>query len=128
MDYLDLLGVPYYPSGRDVKTGLDCWGLAMELYRRQGKQLPDPFATSTRPLPCSGTEWLVAAYGAWQRVDEPVVGCAVAMSIRGHVDHIGVVVAPRTVMHSMRNVGVVMHSLDREPIAGRVRGFYVYAG
>ena len=98
----------------------------MELFRRQGIELPDPFQTSTRPLPYSGQQWLVDAYGSWERVEQPVIGCAVAMSIRGNVDHIGVVVSPQTVMHSMRNVGVVMHSLEREPIAGRIRGFYVY--
>lgn len=128
MTYLDLLSVPYRPCGRDKQTGLDCWGLAIELFARQGVTIPDPFKATTRPLPHNGAEWLVAAYGNWDRIHTPEVGCAVAMSLRGHVDHVGVIVAPKTVMHSMRNVGVVMHSIDQEPVAGRIRGYYVFKG
>ena len=41
LKYDDLIGIPYVDYGRDPHKGLDCWGLAMELYRRRGIQLPD---------------------------------------------------------------------------------------
>ena len=39
--YDDLIGVPFKNHGRDVKTGLDCYGLVMEVYRRFGIRLPE---------------------------------------------------------------------------------------
>lgn len=37
----DLIGVPFVEFGRDVKKGLDCYGLAIEVERRLGKKLKD---------------------------------------------------------------------------------------
>lgn len=36
-----LLGVPYVEGGRDWRTGLDCWGLAMARAALAGAQVPD---------------------------------------------------------------------------------------
>lgn len=37
----DLLGVRYKHNGRDINTGLDCYGLAIEVEKRFGHFLPD---------------------------------------------------------------------------------------
>lgn len=37
----DLLGVKYVHNGRDPKIGLDCYGLAIEVSKRFGHELPD---------------------------------------------------------------------------------------
>lgn len=39
--YEDLLAVPYLEKGRDYKIGLDCYGLVIELARRNGQELLD---------------------------------------------------------------------------------------
>lgn len=41
IDFSDLIGVPFLDGGRDPKKGLDCYGLAIEVYRRMGKSLID---------------------------------------------------------------------------------------
>ncbi len=41
LKYDDLIGIPYVDYCREPQKGLDCWGLAMELYRRRGIKLPD---------------------------------------------------------------------------------------
>lgn len=41
MRYEDLLTVPYKEFGRDVSTGLDCYGLVLEMCRRNGTPLID---------------------------------------------------------------------------------------
>lgn len=37
----DLIGVPFVEFGRNPKTGLDCYGLVIEVERRYGKKLND---------------------------------------------------------------------------------------
>lgn len=37
----DLIGVPFVEFGRNPKTGLDCYGLVIEIERRYGKKLND---------------------------------------------------------------------------------------
>ena len=41
IDIADLIGVPFVEFGRDIKNGLDCYGLAIEVERRLGKTLKD---------------------------------------------------------------------------------------
>lgn len=36
-----LLGVPFRRGGRDYRTGLDCWGLAMARAALEGRRVPD---------------------------------------------------------------------------------------
>ena len=44
IDYSDLIGVPFKNRGRDKNTGLDCYGLVMEVYKKIGIQLPEYYA------------------------------------------------------------------------------------
>ena len=39
--YQDLIGVEFRNHGRDVLTGLDCYGLVKEIYKRFGVALPE---------------------------------------------------------------------------------------
>lgn len=41
MIYEDLYGVPFRMGGRDIHTGLDCYGFIIELVKRDGKELKD---------------------------------------------------------------------------------------
>lgn len=41
IDVKDLIGVPFREFGRDAKTGLDCYGLVIEVAKRYGKTLRD---------------------------------------------------------------------------------------
>lgn len=41
VSYRDLIGVPYKVHGRSIEDGLDCYGLAIEVLRRNGIRLDD---------------------------------------------------------------------------------------
>ena len=41
MDFTDLIGTPFANHGRDVKQGLDCYGVVREVYRRYGYDVPE---------------------------------------------------------------------------------------
>lgn len=40
--YADMIGWEYVLGGRDA-SGIDCWGVVSEVYRRAGLELPDPW-------------------------------------------------------------------------------------
>jgi hypothetical protein len=40
IDINDLIGAPYQLGGRSL-SGIDCWGLVIEVYSRLGRQVPD---------------------------------------------------------------------------------------
>lgn len=40
IEYADLIGAPFKSHGRDIKTGVDCYGLVQAVFRREGIELP----------------------------------------------------------------------------------------
>lgn len=41
LEVADLIGIPFVEFGRNANTGLDCYGLAIEVEKRLGKKLND---------------------------------------------------------------------------------------
>ena len=79
MDFTDLIGIPFANHGRDVKQGLDCYGVVREVYRRYGYDVPEYDADykdmekidqlikgNTRGYP-------------WKEIKEPAAPCLVAI-------------------------------------------------
>ncbi len=132
MTYDDLIGVPFVHGGRS-RDGLDCYGVVLELFKRRGIALPDPFAcvakewatqeTATDPL-----AWM-ADHLRWSlRTDTPTIGCAVVFSKGGRVaDHVGVMVSADQFIHALEPVGVVINRIHRQPWCEWLIGFYDYA-
>ena len=48
IDVSDLVGVPFKVHGRSKEEGFDCYGLAMGVERRAGKNLPDAFYSEVK--------------------------------------------------------------------------------
>lgn len=139
MDFIhvgDLLGVPYVEGGRDPKVGLDCWGLVMEVCRRNGVVLPDVLINATQKdaaeMQAGGVpnDWIQRTFSGWRRSDSTKVGCVVAYSnCEGAAVHVGVVVEPGKFIHTMKRVGQpTIHRLDREPWPNRFVGAYEHTG
>jgi hypothetical protein len=98
--YLDLLRVPYARRGFDPATGLNCFGMLLEWFRRRGYPEPAlPWGSSNDALenaalawaqdPTAWT-WLGSRVGAAGQIDDVAVtrsefaplGCAVLVSLR----------------------------------------------
>jgi len=91
MKYDDLLSVPYLKNGRTL-AGLDCYGLVIECFKRDGKVLKD------LALPeCSALAAHVASLNVRQ-VAEPRAGLGVQFMI-GPDFHIGYMLDRRLVLH-----------------------------
>jgi probable lipoprotein NlpC len=83
------IGLPYLSGGRDRK-GLDCWGLLRLIYfEQQDIVLPELPGIVADGLPAITSEIMAQSY-AWKQIPEPVEKCAVAMSQRQVLHHVGV--------------------------------------
>jgi len=111
MEYKDLIGVPFKEGGRTT-TGMDCYGLVVEIYRRMGRLIDDP--QEYRYSGPKGEPIDLGAYtrlwrevrGAWQEGDvllfedglfRPCMHCAVVLDggrILHATDTCGVVTSP----------------------------------
>lgn len=119
--YLDLLGLPFERGARGPKS-FDCYGLAREMFRRDGVTIPD-FASP-------GTVEEIAALIAsnekrWKRVPARTLKSLVTFRVEGIGSHVGYVVAPDRFIHAFDNIGVTTERLTNGPLTPL--GFYVYA-
>lgn len=132
MIYNDLVGVPFREGGRDLRA-LDCWGLVLECYRRQGIVLNDPFAEETQASVktqqhLTADQWIAARFDHWEKTDEPSCGRVVAFrDVDGFAVHVGVLISADKFLHAMKATGVVISSLNRDPWCHRMIGVYAYA-
>ena len=109
IDIADLIGVPFVEFGRDIKNGLDCYGLAIEVERRLGKTLKDVALEKfdrekvERTAPNLNVKKL--------RLDEISEG--VILEFYGLQDkrlHIAVALDKKTFIHATENQGVRISS------------------
>lgn len=105
----DLIGVPFVEFGRDIKNGLDCYGLAIEVEKRLGKTLKDVALEKfdrekvERTAPNLNVKKL--------RLDEISEG--VILEFYGLQDkrlHIAVALDKKTFIHATENQGVRISS------------------
>lgn len=105
----DLVGVPYRAHGRGM-GGMDCYGLAIEVLRRNGIVLRDVWAEAdcgafvdAVPLP----------------TPEPL--CIVEIGM-GNAHHVGVYIGNGRIVHARPDAGVVIEPLSH--FSARIRGYY----
>lgn len=74
--YKDLIGVKYKDNGRSKEEGFDCYGLAIEVLRRNGKVLEDRIS---KPSECKIT--------TGDKLDKPENLCLVLFRNRKDIYH-----------------------------------------
>lgn len=92
--YDDLLTVPFKKGGRD-KSGMDCYGLCIEMCRRAGKTLPD-FATYGKIYTVNDMEFSNYV----REIQQPKPGCLVEYLNADKEIHIGYVLAKDIYIHA----------------------------
>lgn len=123
MKYEDLVGVPFVDGGRTM-NGLDCWGLAMVLLRRQGYDVPD------YPIKATAIDEIAAALkdgrdsGGYERLDEPQMGCIVLLrlSMDAWANHVGIYVGHGEFIHAYSKTAVCIDRLRKWQ--SRIVGYY----
>lgn len=122
--YEDLLGVPFRNRGRDPKTGLDCYGLAMEVFRRHGIQLPEfwiscmDFSTIEKTMGEQKARWI--------RVGIDVIPSIAVIRLRSkYYNHVLINIGHGRFIHTRQNTGVQIERFDDLYWRERYDGFYI---
>ena len=122
-----LIGIPFVKFGRDPAIGLDCWGGIIELFKRHGIPVADPFATRREETIRLDQAWITSMFAAWQRVEVAVPGTVLIYSRSGLApDHAGVLVEGRKMYHVLEVPGGIISNIDRKPWPDRLRGCYAH--
>ncbi len=133
IDYSDLIGVPFKNRGRDKDTGLDCYGLVMEVYKKIGIQLPEYYADWNNVEKINGIIQQEVGTSLWKKVDGGHIPIPCVMAIRfgvpkGVVNHTGVYVGNGKFIHIRENVGVCVDRINSPAWKKQIEGFYEYIG
>ena len=110
MDYKDLLGIRYTPHGRTKGEGFDCYGLAIEVLRRNGINLRDVWSEKS----LESQKFVL--------IEKAEENCLVSIIFCGKQSHIGVYIGEGLMIHTTPSTGVII-----EPIThykGKIKGFY----
>jgi len=124
----DLIGRRFVNGGRELITGLDCWGLVMEVYRRYGLTIPDftvgAFAFQT--IDALAREAMESRI--WERVHElndKDVPLVVLMRMHPKlITHVGVYMGHNRIIHTMKMTGIITSRASA--LKSRIVGYYRY--
>jgi len=120
-EYLDLLGVPFKRGARGPDA-YDCYGLAIEMFRRAGVVLPDFESPGT----IEEVADLISSESArWRRVPIGTVGSLVTLRVEGIGAHVGFTLTGDRFLHAFEATGVTTDRLTNgmfTPLAA-----YLYA-
>lgn len=125
MDLSEYVGIPYRAEGRD-RVGCDCWGLLVLIYReRLGVELPS-HAGYGDPLSAAAAVAVAAGRQDWQPVAYPQPYDAVLFRVNGRPHHIGLVIRPGWMLHTVAGRDSCIEDYRRPYWSARVEGFYRY--
>jgi len=124
----DLVGKGFVNGGRDVDTGLDCWGLVMEVYKRYGITLPDFTVDSFAFKMIDSIAIENAGMPEWEEVLVPVDKDApLVVLMRMHpvfITHAGVFIGNNKIIHTTKGTGVILSRM--QALQSRIAGYYRY--
>lgn len=118
------LGIPYVHEGRTLE-GLDCWGVAVLIYRDLGYELWDMLGLPDDWHVKGGNHFIDNYWREWEQVEEPRLFDGVLfVNHKGVSNHGGLMLSGNRFIHCARKVGVVVSSLDEACWQKRFNGFY----
>lgn len=103
-DLSDLIGIPY--------STMKCYDLAMEVYRRIGKELPDFRNNAT--LLKNGLGLI--------KIEKPEKWCIMLLAEGSRINHIGIYLGHGKMIHTNSLVGVLIE--DTKRLERKIKGYY----
>lgn len=105
--YEDLLGVPYKAHGRSKEEGFDCYGLVIEMTKRQNEAYGTPvlkdmwYGVAQMDSAAARNDYIEKGLNL-EAIDIPEVGCVVEMEYGGNL-HCGVLVDKFNILHTTQH-------------------------
>lgn len=122
-DYSDLIGTPFEYGGRGPDT-YDCYGLVMELGRRNGVEFPE-IESSAELAVCHAKMTVESMSDKWQKIDNARPGAVAWMQVGRYGCHVAYVLDQHRFIHTWeKSNGVVIERL--EDWKNRILGYFVY--
>jgi cell wall-associated NlpC family hydrolase len=125
--YNRLIGTKFVNGGREVATGLDCWGLAMLVFKQHGIELPDFVVDAFACQTIENTAYEEISERHWEEVYEPQnTDVPLLVLIKNHpvyVNHVGVYIGDGRVIHTDSATGVIISHIT-ERLKQRITGYY----
>ena len=134
IQYADLIGVPFKNLGRDVKSGLDCYGLVVEIYRRSGKKIGEYYSDCSDKARINAILRREVATTKWRRLAEGEalpIPCLVALRFNsppGVVNHTGVYIGNGRFIHTREKIGCCVDSITSIAWQKQIEGIYEFVG
>lgn len=116
----DLIGCKFTVHGRSIEEGFDCYGLAIEILKRAGIELPDVFYCDLENN--LKTEKEIRELIKVERIEKPQELCIIVMKVKGEPTHIGIYLSKGNIIHATTNYGVIIEPLSRWK--NRIEGYY----
>lgn len=143
----DLCKAKYLRGGTDPNIGLDCKSLFVEAMNIYGNKVDvgdieiyaveEVMAAMARGE-CAYTDVDSSMIenelksGKWEKLDEPIIGCAVIMALDSmkpdKVQHLGVYIGDGRFIHILETTGVIISRTDDRFFRRKIRGFYKWLG
>ena len=122
----DLIGTRFINGGRDVKKGLDCWGLVIEVYKRYGFKCPDFRVDAFAFQAIDALANKEKGQRLWEEVHSPRDNDApLAVLMRMHpryITHAGVFLGSNRIIHTTKGTDTIMSRVDA--LKSRITGYY----
>ncbi|CAB4130463.1 Endopeptidase, NLPC/P60 domain containing protein [uncultured Caudovirales phage] len=124
------VGIPYLTHGRD-RAGADCWGLIEMIQAEQlGALWPKyegaDWFKGQKPMLIGRDAVLHAAKFNPVTMEEAKLGDGILIRMRGYPFHVGLVLAPGWMIHTLEGVGSCIEDYRSMLWRDRLTGFYRY--
>ena len=134
INYTDLIGVPFVNNGRDIKSGLDCYGLVMEVFWRFGYTIPEynaDFYDTEKVNELITTKTSITSN--WRRVSKEAMPVPCLLAIRfgvpkGVVNHTACYIGNGRFIHIRERVGVCVENIHSPAWERMIESCYEYIG
>jgi hypothetical protein len=132
----DLIGIPFKKRGKD-KSGIDCYHLAQEVFKRYDKHIPDYRDSCNVVYSCGLKSFAInkaidKGRKDWSRIEEPVEPCLVVLRYDENnpdmCSHIGVFIGERKFIHVLEKINSCIQRIDHPMWKNLIEGFYQYNG
>jgi len=125
----DLIGRPFKDEARGPDA-YDCYGLVLEVFRRQGIKIPDYGVGLVTEQRVMIDKKVQEAWKDWDQIKKPIPGCLVilAFPFLGWASHFGVMINEEKFINTRIKTGVVVDRISSPAWKRRILSFHIYKG